>query len=503
MPRHPPRSNALLLSALALALCLSAQANTTQQTPDRTVEYYALLAKGQKIGHAIFRRHLDNNNQVHSTQQATFTMLRLGTPLTITLTETHIETPDGKPLRFETLQQVSKLAVRTEGRFEQGALHARTLNGDTEQTKTIPWPENALMLEGLRLLQQQKGLEPGTRYDYQMFNGADLFFLPAQTVVGKPETVDLLGRVVRLHPLVTTYQVGPGQLVEHAWLDDQGNTLKSSFTVLGLELDMVACDQTFALSDDQPVDFFKKWTVPAPQAFDPDTPQAITYTLQTQSPRACPLPSTDRQTVKKIDNNQILLTVRRSLDTRPATLPYQGDDARALAALKPTQYIQCDHPDIVALAGTVVGQNQDAASAARRIARFVGQYIRKKDLSVGYASAVEVLKGKQGDCTEHAVLTAALCQAAGIPAELVVGLVYYQPAPDSAPLFAPHAWTQVYIAGQWLEIDATRPQGATAGHLVLAFGNDGPLNFWAAFDAMGQLNITHLQIENTTPPDQP
>jgi len=494
MPLRPLYPLAFLLAALTLCHRTAYAANTPPNTPDRTVEYYALLANGQKIGHAIVKRH-HHNNQITSTQHATFTISRLATPLTITLTETHVETPDGKPLRFKTLQQVSNNAVHTQGLFKNNALHTKTANGLTQHTKTIPWPKNARMLEGLRLLQQQKGLKPGTTYHYQIFNGADLSFMAAQTRVEKPQTVDLLGRVLRLHHLRTTYQLGTGQLLEHAWIDDNANTLKSRFTVMGIQLDMVACDKTFALSDDQTVDFFKKWTIPAPQAFDPDTPHTIRYTLQTQASRPCPLPTTDRQTLKIIDNNHARLTVRPASDPHTATLPYKGQDPRAQAALKPSQYIQSDHPDIINLATTVIGQNKDTASAAKRIARFVAQYIRKKNLSVGYASALEVLHNKQGDCTEHAVLTAALCQAAGIPAELVIGLVYYQTSPQDPPCFAPHAWTQVYVAGQWLEIDATRPQGVSAAHIAFANGNDGPLHFWAALDAIGLLKITQLQIQ--------
>ena len=62
--------------------------------------------------------------------------------------------------------------------------------------------------------------------------------------------------------------------------------------------------------------------------------------------------------------------------------------------------------------------------AVRRIESFVARYIDNKSMSVGYASAVEVVESRQGDCSEFAVLTAALCRAVGIPAQVVVGIAY-------------------------------------------------------------------------------
>ena len=84
------------------------------------------------------------------------------------------------------------------------------------------------------------------------------------------------------------------------------------------------------------------------------------------------------------------------------------------------------------------------------------KYINNKSLSVGYASAAEVVESRQGDCSEFAVLTAALCRAVGIPAQVAVGVAYVQ---DFMGLegFGGHAWAQAYVGtdeqgqnGEWL-----------------------------------------------------
>src|SRR5690606_18990396 len=55
------------------------------------------------------------------------------------------------------------------------------------------------------------------------------------------------------------------------------------------------------------------------------------------------------------------------------------------------------------------------AEKARRLAQFVAGYVESKNLNVGYASASETARTATGDCTEHAVLLAALLRAAAIP----------------------------------------------------------------------------------------
>jgi len=83
--------------------------------------------------------------------------------------------------------------------------------------------------------------------------------------------------------------------------------------------------------------------------------------------------------------------------------------------MQPNRFLQSDNKQIIKLARRAIGGTKDAAGAVKKIEAFVGDYIENKSLSVGYASAVEVAASRQGDCTEHAVLVAAMCRAVGIP----------------------------------------------------------------------------------------
>ena len=71
--------------------------------------------------------------------------------------------------------------------------------------------------------------------------------------------------------------------------------------------------------------------------------------------------------------------------------------------------------------------------------RFVQREVTKKDFTQAFATASEVARSREGDCTEHAVLVAALGRAAGIPTTIETGLVYQRGR------FYYHAWNVFWI----------------------------------------------------------
>ena len=102
----------------------------------------------------------------------------------------------------------------------------------------------------------------------------------------------------------------------------------------------------------------------------------------------------------------------------------------------------------------------------------------------------------EGDCTEYAVLLAALCRARGIPARVAIGLVYV----SAAQGFAYHMWNEVWVDGRWMPLDATIAQGHIgAAHLKLGHSNLKAAGAFATFlsvaQVIGQLKIEILEVE--------
>ena len=127
----------------------------------------------------------------------------------------------------------------------------------------------------------------------------------------------------------------------------------------------------------------------------------------------------------------------------------------------------------------------------------MGGYIENRSLSVGYASAAEVAVSRQGDCSEFAVLTAAMCRAVGIPAQVVAGVAYVDDFAGHQG-FGGHAWTQAYIGGKWIGLDASfrgaGRGGYDAGHIALAVGNGEPADLFNMAPTLGQFKIDKLIV---------
>jgi transglutaminase-like putative cysteine protease len=147
--------------------------------------------------------------------------------------------------------------------------------------------------------------------------------------------------------------------------------------------------------------------------------------------------------------NDIVEITRENLDiVRSYHLPCA--DKRFGEYLKATLFIQSTDTNIVAMARQIIGTEQDARTAAQKICQWMQSAVEKIP-TMSVPSAAEVLRSRRGDCNEHAVLFAALCRAAGIPARICAGIVYVNGS------FYYHAWNEVYLDG-WVSIDTTLNQ---------------------------------------------
>jgi hypothetical protein len=59
-----------------------------------------------------------------------------------------------------------------------------------------------------------------------------------------------------------------------------------------------------------------------------------------------------------------------------------------------------------------------------------------------------------------------MCRAVGVPSRTAIGLVYVDLR--KGPVLGYHMWTEVWVRGQWLSIDATLGLGSIgAGHVKI------------------------------------
>jgi hypothetical protein len=465
------------------------------------IEYFAVFFEGKKAGYSKHERMV-SEGKVISIEELDVTINRFGIPVSMATTTRIYETLDGKPLGFESVLDGGLMKMESSGTIRpDGKLALTTGSAGSVQNSIMEWPEGALMSEGLRLLQESKGLEEGTEYSCRAFEPTMQMAVDIKTRVGTKKSVDLLGRIVTLTEVTTTVSMaGMGEIPSKSYLDEDFKLQKSVSPFLGISMEMVACPKEFALGKNDVVELIGKMFIDSPVPLkDLDSAESITYHLDPVEGAKLTIPQNNNQQVRKAADGKVILTVKPVAAPSGVTFPYKGNDPAALEALKPAQFVQSDHEMIIELARRAVGKTKDTAQAVDKIEAFVADYVEDKNLSVGYASAVEVAQSKQGDCTEHAVLTAALCRAVGIPAQVVMGLVYVSEWQGLENGFGGHAWNQAYVGGKWIGLDAAFRGsgwgGYDAGHIALAAGNGSPGDFFSLVTTMGQFKIDKAIIK--------
>lgn len=134
--------------------------------------------------------------------------------------------------------------------------------------------------------------------------------------------------------------------------------------------------------------------------------------------------------------------------------------------------------------------------SADEIEQFVFEFIDDKNYRGSFDLASKVAATRSGDCTEHAVLLAALARAHGLPARLAFGVLLLNE--DNGIQGYGHAWTEVYVEDNWQLLDGTVPVVAAdkqeAFYLpLMALNDEGP---GYGLDFMRLVNVQPARISN-------
>jgi hypothetical protein len=486
-------------SFILLVLFLAGLIHPLRAAVSEETDYLAILVDGHKIGYAIHSRKVENS-KVTTLDDMNMLIARGSTVIRYASKELSMESLTGKPIGFEFSQNISGMTQTRKGTVSDGQVKMTVQNGPSAQTSVKPYPAGSLMAEGLRLLQVKKGLQPGQKYEALIFRPDMDEAVQAQVEIGQKTKIDLLGRILELSEARMGMQVGQQVVTITSYVDENFNALKSIVPMMGMNLELVACEKEFALRQDDIVDFLDKLSIACPVALSkPQLAGPITYELTATTDKPLIIPNTDTQTVKEIAPGRLEVTVHPAMPQGPVKYPYDGKDKAIKKALESTEYLQTKDDKIVDLVKYAAATPDDAVKASLQIENFVMGYITKKDFSVGYASAAEVARSRQGDCTEHALLTAAMCRAAGIPARVACGLVYADAIGEKKNVFGAHMWTEVYLGDKWFPIDSTRaPNGFSAGHITLARSDGNPTDFFSLVNTLGCFKIDKVTVGTAT-----
>ena len=159
---------------------------------------------------------------------------------------------------------------------------------------------------------------------------------------------------------------------------------------------------------------------------------------------------------------------------------------RALAA---TPWLETADARIALRARNQTAARDDAATKMRKLTTYVRDHMGTEVDMLGYGTAAEALRTGRGDCTEFAVLLAALGRAAGVPTRIAIGRVYARHFEGHRHVFVPHAWVQAWTGTGWESFDAAIGSFDST-HLAFAVSYDGnPLTHYAGIRLSQEMKL--------------
>lgn len=439
------------------------------------------VTQHEKEGETIFHLH----NELH------FTMKRFGQTIRMeTLLQTE-ETPEGDLLRytFETRNPPAD-PTTSEGEIVNGRLKVKSVVAGRTQTRTVPWEEDVKSpLYQDRLLQEQP-MRPNEVRSYKTFLPELQKVATLKMSAHDYQSVKLYdGTQKRLLKVQIHNSVLPTMIVK-AFLDENGESLKSESDILGMALTTYTVPRETALEEiaGSELDVAIGTLIPVTGLDKGHDANRVVYRISADDVDLRPyIPESSYQKVKAKSENELEVTVTR---LPPPKSALSRDEEEKY--LKPSAFLQTKDPLVVDHARKATAGVSTQWDKALSLEKYVHEKLTQKNFSTALASAAEVAKRMEGDCTEHAVLLAAMLRVVQIPSRVAVGLVYA----ESQQAFAGHMWTEAYFGDQWIPLDATIGRGGIgAAHIKLAdaaMDDDSPapvMTFLPLLNVLGKMKI--------------
>ncbi len=474
MPRkleRPPTSS--LLAAVATTALIAGCADAPQTGPERET-WDIIRIDGVRVGHAharLFRETQHDREVFRVETQQCLTVERFGEKTFVEIRSTSIETPDARLISFETEMALGSAPTRSSGRVEGNRLQLETTTAGKTVRSAIPWEPDYGGLAAIELSLLGEPMQPGDQRTIRSLEPGVNVVATRQLRATRREEVSLVDGSRQLLRIDSLTQLPDGQTFRGTfWTDDQGDVLKSWNEPFNMESLRATKQLALSESDEPALDLGEGVAVEIARRIEnPHATRRVRYRVRLQDDDPADVfASGASQRVESTGPHTATITVYALRGDRPGGNPDAPPDEPTDEDRQPNNVIQSDDPKVVELARRAVGDEDDAWRKAQRLESFVHDYMEEVGFSQAFATAAEVARTPVGDCTEHAVLLAAVARAAGLPARTAMGLVYL----DRNQAMFYHMWTEVYVDGRWIPVDATLGRGGIgAAHLKVGHGN--------------------------------
>jgi transglutaminase-like putative cysteine protease len=469
--------------------------------------WYVVEMMGKRAGrmHAAETR---SGETITTTTSVTFELKRGDVGIAVTMNGEFVETSDGKPVSMKSVQKMAQSEVVTTVRFVDGGAEITTTQSGNSTTRK-------------QSIEDTTWLTPAAadRYVTQRFKSgakeivvrtidptSGVKVVTSTRAVGEKATTRAMGREIEAVRCVVETSVAPG-IKTTEYVDAEGVMVRSETMMGGIPIVMIAAtaeEASAAVEEAAPEMFRSTFIKPERPIKNARTLQRGVYLVSVKDGQLPDFPATGSQTTEPVSPTSARVTV-----VADTFAPAPEADATNPEFLASTTACSTTDERIVELAARAVKDLPEGASAAEKAEAcraYTFKFIKKKSLGVGFATASEVARTREGDCSEHGVFLAAMLRANGVPARVVAGLVYADGFAGEEAIFGYHMWTQALLekdgVKRWVDLDGTLgptvPYDAT--HLTLALSSlgddEGMESMLSIAQALGRLAV---KVEETSP----
>lgn len=315
--------------------------------------------------------------------------------------------------------------------------------------KELSYSEKFYLGIPIKKIISEKGLKPERMFTYRILDPLSQSITESSFHVIGREDVLILGERLNLWH-VRTEMMSIIPVVMDEWMDDEGVIWKSVSRASFMTTTSIRMPKEKAMEiSEENLDIAFSTILHSNVLFEnPLQVRKVTYKLSGISAQIIenfPYDDGSQVLLEAHEDFSVVQTVSQIFKEEEA-ISFPVSDEKLQDYLEPTSFCQSDDPEIVKTAQEIVGKEQNAWRAAKKITRWVDSEMNP-NYDVGFATATEILKNREGDCSEHTVIAVALCRAVGIPARAAVGIMYAE------GIFAYHMWPEVYV-GRWIGMDA-------------------------------------------------
>lgn len=421
---------------------------------NRSEEWKGIFLRGRKVGYAVTRIN-KISNMFEVNEEIFLTVNLMGSTHEI-LSSTKAELDEEFRLNnFKFSLSSGLIEFKISGAIKGNNLYLSMGEKGKEKTKLIRLPSKPMISAGMTEFFKSCTFKVGDSYCFPFFDPVTMTTNPAVIKVVAKEDVEINSKLYKAFRLEMNFLDHP--LV--FWIDEKGKSLKEKGFMGFTLVRSSPAKAPLGLDRSKRIDFYELSAIKVAQRLT--NPRELSYLKvlfdQTPSPMSVNGPR------QSLTGRVLTVTKETPPFTANYTIPYKGKENSLLHFLRPEMLIQSDDQEIISLARQIVKKTVNPFLAAQMIMGWVFENLEKAPV-VSIPNAKEVFTYKKGDCNEHATILTALLRAVGIPARIVVGLVYKDGK------FYYHAWNEAYI-NRWISMDAIlRQMPVDATHIKLIEG---------------------------------